>query len=117
MGTSTSAALKAQHESIWRDRLARHATSNQTIEAFCRSESVSTPTFYKWHKRLNAESVDTGMVQKDTRVSSPFIELGSVKHPMTALAGADRPGFRAHGAQVEVRLDLGNGVMLHIVRS
>ena len=103
MNTSTSAALKAELESIWRDRLARHSTSNQTIEAFCHSESVSVTTFYKWRN-------------KDVR-TAPFVELGLVRRPTAPVSAPYRTEPADHSVHIDVRLELGNGVVLHLVRS
>lgn len=36
----------------WRKRLERFESSGQSAAAFCREEGVSTPSFYKWRKRL-----------------------------------------------------------------
>lgn len=36
----------------WIDRLARFATSNLSVAAFCAAEGVSVPSFYWWKRRL-----------------------------------------------------------------
>ena len=41
MGKPISKENIAQYESEWRDRLARHAVSGQTVAAFCKNESVT----------------------------------------------------------------------------
>lgn len=116
MNTSTSAALKAELESIWRDRLARHSTSNQTIEAFCHSESVSVTTFYKWRNRLGAHTVDARLENKDVR-TAPFVELGLVRRPTAPVSAPYRTEPADHSVHIDVRLELGNGVVLYLVRS
>jgi len=52
------AAVQAQRELQWRDRLARQVASRQSITAFCRSEGIAEGTFYGWRARLRARSLD-----------------------------------------------------------
>ena len=91
----------------WRGILERFGTSSLTIEEFCLGESVSAKSLYRWRTRLRGP-VDSDMVPRaatgrdDTTVS--FVDLGSL---------------RAQGAsasRLELKLDLGGGLMLHLVR-
>lgn len=108
MNKQASTASRAQRESAWRDRLARFASSGKTAEAFCRDEAVSTASFYGWRARLR-----TGDVDPAPSAAAPFIDLGT-------MAGIGSVGSRAastaSAAGVEVRIDLGNGVVLSLVR-
>ena len=38
----------------WRGILERFGSSGLTVEAFCRSESVNSKSFYRWRTRLEA---------------------------------------------------------------
>jgi hypothetical protein len=38
---------------LWRERFRRYAVFPGTVEAFCRGEGVSVPTFYLWRKKLD----------------------------------------------------------------
>ena len=40
----------------WTDRLRRFDASDQTVVEFCRTEHVSTPSFYQWRKKLAGTS-------------------------------------------------------------
>jgi hypothetical protein len=36
--------------SVWQERFTRFASTDLTVAEFCRSEGVSTPSFYRWRK-------------------------------------------------------------------
>jgi putative transposase len=97
-GDSTSAAQ-------WRARLDRFAKGRQTVAAFCAAERVSVPAYYYWRKRLGSEGLPAA------HASRSFIDVGPVRADSgaTVAAAAPVPGL-------EVRLDLGGGLLLHIVR-
>jgi transposase-like protein len=42
----------ASKRSEWAERMQRYAKSDQTVSEFCRSESVSLPSFYQWRRKL-----------------------------------------------------------------
>lgn len=46
--------------SEWVKRMERYAKSDQTVSAFCRSESVSPPSFYQWRRKLRANDLGRG---------------------------------------------------------
>ena len=119
MGKAASAGVKAQRVSAWRKRIARYAASKQSVEAFCRSEAVSSGSFYRWRARLRALEVDA-TVSRSRRAApgaAPFIDLGAVTGPvasMTAAGGAATADLTL--GNIAVRIDLGYGVVLTIVR-
>jgi hypothetical protein len=120
MGKRASASPGTQREMAWRNRLARHAASKLTVEAFCRREAVPVGTFYGWQARLRAR--DANVVLAPTTAlalsRSPFLDLGSVNSRASRAAGSDRDRASGHPRnQLDVRLELGGGVVLHIVRS
>lgn len=112
MGKSTSKADIAQCEPEWRERLARHAASGQTVVVFCKSESITEGQFYRWRARLRGKAV-----RVRNAAPAPFIDLGAVKAPNVSDAASrvDQGSF-AKPDSIEVHLDLGHGLMLHIVR-
>ena len=110
MSKQVSAVARVQRESDWRDRLKRQASSRQSVAAFCRSEGVSVATFYWWRSRLRG--LDHATAGK-TVVPARFLDLGTVQaDPSPSL---DQPAHRL-GASLELRLDLGQGIVLHIAR-
>ena len=40
---------------VWRERLHRFRNSGLSANRFCAQEGVSSPSFYKWRKRLKQE--------------------------------------------------------------
>ena len=44
---------RANREQFWRDLIRQQRQSGQSIQAFCESQGVSSPSFYSWRKRLN----------------------------------------------------------------
>ena len=95
-------------ESAWREIVTRQEQSGLTVTAFCEREGLTTASLYGWRVRLRqtATSKKTSPSISDrARVERPsegFIDLGAI--------GATRGRF-------EVRLDLGGGVLLQLVRS
>lgn len=87
----------------WRGILGRFEESGLTARAFCARERISRQSFYGWRSRLGGES-DQALVAKAAQLTNPangFIDLGDL---------------RSGGSRLEVRLDLGAGVVLRIAR-
>lgn len=99
------AEKQSRKEVEWRQRLARFAASGQQIKSFCQTESVSEAVFYRWRKQLAA--VD------GVAPAAGFIDVGVM--PAAPSAPSTMPCDSA-GATLEVRLDLGHGLVLQIVR-
>jgi transposase-like protein len=95
---------QSRKEVEWRQRLARFAANNQQIKLFCQAESVSEATFYRWRKQL----AETGGA-----AAAGFIDVG-VMPPAPAVPSMTQR--ESAGATLEVRLDLGHGLVLQIVR-
>ena len=105
-------------EAGWRGILDRFAGSGLGVGAFCRREGVSAASFYRWRHLLEGNGTNLGRsnpvaVAWDTRdggdrsppASGPpaFVDLGS-------LVGASA------GGRLELRIELGAGVVLHLAR-
>ncbi|MES2262771.1 MAG: IS66 family insertion sequence element accessory protein TnpB [Pseudomonadota bacterium] len=88
----------------WRQRLARFAACGQGVKLFCQAESVSEATFHRWRKQLTEDGDGTPEVG--------FIDVGLLAAPPASPPARDDQV----GAAVEIRLDLGHGLVLHIVR-
>ena len=79
-------------EAQWRVLIERYASSGLGVQAFCRAESISAASFYRWRQR----SFDAPGGREP---SAPrFFDLG-------ALGGGER---------WELKLDLGGGRMLRL---
>ncbi len=92
-------------EAEWRQRLARFAASGQQVKSFCQSESVSEAVFYRWRKQLAAAD--------GVAPAAGFIDAGTMA---SAAAVPTLAQCEPAGATLEVRLDLGHGLVLQIVR-
>jgi hypothetical protein len=95
-------------ESAWREIAARQEQSGLTVTEYCEREGLKAASLYGWRVRLRqtASSKKTSRAISDRarveRAPEEFIDLGAI--------GASRGRF-------EVRLDLGGGVLLQLVRS
>ena len=98
-------AKQSRKEVEWRQRLARFATSGQQVKFFCQAESVSEAVFYRWRKQL----ATVGGVAP----AAGFIDAG-VMPPAAPVPSMTQ--CESVGATLEVRLDLGHGLVLQIVR-
>ncbi len=87
----------------WRSLLARFGGSGMGVEAFCRREAISQASFYRWRRLLGNASVGAIVAAHDT--AAPFVDLGTLD------------GHSAPRPQLDVRVDLGDGLVLHLVRS
>lgn len=82
----------------WQALLARFESAGLRVAAFCANESISEASFYRW-KGLLASS----RAGQDIAPEAGFVDLG----PMASVA---------REARLELRLDLGGGIVLHLVR-
>ena len=115
MSKPASATIGAQRETAWRNRLARFAASKLTVAAFYRREAVPVGTFYGWQARLRVHDANAGVVPRTALAlsPSPFLDLG----PVNSLASSAASPSRHHArTRLDIRLDLGGGVVLHIAR-
>lgn len=85
--------------------MARFAESGLSVAAFCQRESISTSSFYRWRSLLGEPSSREVVARSPLRASASgaaFVDLGTLPRSRVPL---------------ELRLDLGGGVLLHLVRS
>ena len=95
-------------ESAWREIVERQGQSGLTVREFCEREGIKAASLYGWRSRLREGSQSPPVShavpkksKRSTAVASGFIDLGSL--------GANPSRFG-------VRLELGGGVLLHLVR-
>jgi hypothetical protein len=95
------------NERAWRDLFKRFDGAGLTVEAFCKAEGLSRSSFNRWRSRLPVRPGAAAAVgASDARQSWPsFVDLG-------LLGAADA----AAPAGLELRLDLGGGLSLSLVR-
>lgn len=100
MSKIKSRASKRQRRSReqWQALLARFELAGMSVVAFCAGETISEASFYRWRALL--ASSDAG---HHVAPAAGFVDLG----PMAT---------GAREARLEIRLDLGDGIVLHLVR-
>lgn len=94
---------KRLDESAWREVLGRFERSGVTIGEFCRNEALCVSSFHRWRARLvgpaSHEPMPTALMPK----LGGFVDLGPIDRPDTT-------------SRWDIRLDLGDGVVLHLAR-
>lgn len=89
----------------WRGLVAKFADSGLTARAFCVQEGISIWSFNRWRSRLaRPEPAPPSVKRNGATPPTPFVDLGTLNGP------------RAPSERFELRLDLGAGVTLHLVR-
>ena len=88
-------------ERQWRALLARFEQSAMTVSEFCRREGICTASFYRWRRLLGEADIGDRPMPPANR-SADFVDLDAL-----SLTGPDR---------LELKLDLGGGLVLHLVR-
>jgi putative transposase len=95
-------------ESVWREIVGRQTESGLTVQAFCEREGIKAASLYGWRSRLRDDVQNRSVprraprTQRSEKPVEDFIDLDALS------SGSSR---------FEVRLDLGGGVLLHLVRS
>lgn len=88
----------------WRELIARQEASGVTVAEFCRHQGIHAGLFRRWRstlERSGAHVVAATGSARGTKSRAPFIDLGALG------SGASR---------FDVRLEFGDGVVLHLVR-
>jgi hypothetical protein len=96
----------------WREVMRRFDASGASVDEFCAREAVSVSSFYRWRARVGSAG-EVAPVAHLRAVKSPsvqptaagFIDLGKLGNPSRDCVEG-----------LNVRLDLGGGVVLQIVR-
>lgn len=88
-------------EATWRELFSRQAASGLTVSEFCLREGINKNVFHRWRGLLGREVQG---IAKSVPVPAPaasFIDLGALGAPTS---------------RWEVRLDLGQGMVLSVAR-
>jgi len=99
----------------WRELLTRFDAAGVTVEAFCQGEGLSRSSFNRWRSRLQARpgGVMLGPPTGGDRASSssPFVDLGPL-----SVTDAMVPTALTAPVTLDLRLELGGGIVLHLQR-
>ena len=98
-------------EQGWREVLGRFDAGGATVGDFCQREGISQSGLHRWRARLSSAPNGLAGECKKTRelqkvATSGFVELGAL--------GASTVSVEP---RLELKLDLGCGLTLHLVRS
>lgn len=100
------------NERAWRDLFKRFDGAGLTVEAFCKGEGLSRSSFNRWRSRLfrlsRPPGIATTAVMREPghqKIAPSFVDLG----PIGGVGGQAPAGL-------ELRLDLGGGLSLTLVR-
>lgn len=105
--TDTRRHLGAQ---AWREVFRRFDGSGDSVVGFCKREGLNTSSFHRWRRRLTTTTTAAASSSQEPREAARqtavanFIDMGS----MAAASAA--------AARLEVRLELGGGLVLQLVR-
>ena len=78
----------------WQAVVARQAASDLSVAAFCARERLSAASFYQWRSRLARDAAPA------RPPPAAFVDLGTL----------------SPGGRLELRIDLGGGVVLQLAR-
>lgn len=78
----------------WRAIVAKQSSSGLSVAAFCARERLNAPSFYQWRSRLAGAEASAASPRE------AFVDLGAL----------------SAGGRLELRIDLGAGVVLHLAR-
>lgn len=92
---------RSQNE--WRALLARFDSGGMGVETFCRREAISAASFYRWRGLLSNGGAGGEVVGGEN--APAFVDLGALNS-----ASSPRP-------RLDLTLELGGGLILHLVRS
>lgn len=98
--------VKRVHRDVatWREIFARHAASGLLTSQFCRQEGLNPGIFRRWRTKLeNPPGSQAKRIEpaRGVKAAQSFVDLGALE------AGSSR---------CEIRLELGGGVVLSLVR-
>jgi len=91
-------------EATWREIFARHEGSGLLTSQFCRQEGLNPGIYRRWREKLESSPVSQpkpGKRRSGVKAAQSFVDLGALQ---------------TSGSRCEVRLELGGGVVLKLVR-
>ena len=87
-------------EREWQAIVSRYERSGMELGMFCQRVGISAASFYRWRRTLGESVAGNAIGRQDTVPA--FVDLGALG---------------ARGRALELKLDLGDGLVLHLVRS
>lgn len=90
----------------WREVLGRFDGAGTSIAEFCKCEGVCESSFHRWRSRLMTTPAGGALVERAPQSTATFVDLGAL--------GAAGPSL---APRIDLKLDLGGGLTLHLVRN
>jgi len=96
--------LIRRDRSEWQSLLSGFEASALSVEAYCQRESISAASFYRWRGILGGKASRRaeGVMARET--ARAFVDIG----PLNVAP--------VHRSRLDLKLDLGDGLVLHLVR-
>lgn len=115
-GSKTGQARRRLDEESWRAVLERFEGAAMTVQEFCQREGLTRSVFMRWRARLRSSSTSLP-VRAVAKAASPaskpsFVDLGLLGGATTATGAT----AAAQHCALDLRIDLGAGISLHLVR-
>ena len=90
----------------WGEVLRRFDGAGTSVAQFCKREGVCESSFHRWRSRLVATPAGGAHVERAPQgTPASFVELGALGAAGSLLA-----------PRIDLKLDLGGGLILHLVR-
>ncbi len=96
--------LTRRNRNEWQSLLSGFEQSALSIEAYCQRESISAASFYRWRGILGGEPRVRSNVTQARDTTPAFVDIGALTAPPV------------HRPRLDLKLDLGEGLVLHLVR-
>lgn len=93
---------KRRSREQWGRLLGEFDGSGLDVAGFCRREAISAASFYRWRALLNGEAPGGQIV--GSPATPAFLDAGTLNPASTS-----RP-------RIDLKVDLGDGLILHLVR-
>ena len=95
--------LTRRNRNEWQSLLSGFEQSALSVEAYCRRESISAASFYRWRGILSGKALmRSDVTARDT--APAFVDIGALN------------AAPVHRPRLDLKLDLGEGLVLHLVR-
>jgi transposase-like protein len=111
MGKAVVVAARGDRRRRWQEVLRRFERSGLSVAEFCEAESISAWSLYDWRRRLGAG----GRVRAAPASGGGFVDVGTVVSPMAELHRVAATDLEPLSG-IELRIDLGGGLVLQIAR-
>jgi hypothetical protein len=114
-GSKAGQARRRLDEQTWRAVLERFDGAAMTVQEFCLREGLTRSVFMRWRARLRCSSTPLpgpAVAKAAAAVPKPsFVDLGLLGGATSTTTAA-----AAQHAALELRIELGAGISLHLAR-